>query len=51
MKSERGSATLVILTLLALLTITIMVNGRILDGLRLELGRIDKQQQLRLKAH
>ena len=47
MTSERGSATLVVLTLLALLTITIVINGQVLAGLRLELGQIDRQQQKR----
>jgi len=46
-KTERGSATLVILTLLALLSVAIIINGRILAGLRIELGRIDRQQQKR----
>ena len=45
MKSERGSATLVVLTLVALLAITIITNGRVLDRLRIELGRIDRQQR------
>ena len=50
MKAERGSAILVVLTLLSLVTIAILINGRTLDSLRIELGRIDRQQQSHFKA-
>ena len=49
MKSERGSATMVVLTLLAVLSILATVNGDNLRRLRVELHRLDRQQQERFQ--
>ena len=50
MKPERGSATLVVLTLLALMVMAVMINGRVLRQLSIELGRIERQQQKHFKS-
>jgi Tfp pilus assembly protein PilX len=45
MKSERGSAMIVVLTLIILITTLAMANSYVLSGLRTELKRIDRDQQ------
>jgi type II secretory pathway component PulK len=45
MRNERGSAMIVVLTLIILIAALIMANGYILTGLRTELKRIDRDQQ------
>ena len=45
MKSERGSAMLVVLTLTILVAMLVVVNSFELSRLRTELKRIDQQQQ------
>jgi type II secretory pathway component PulK len=47
MRNERGSAVLVVLTMLAVLTALILVNGNTIQQLRRELRRIDEQQTSR----
>lgn len=49
MKSERGSAVLVVLTMLAVLTVLVAVNGSAVRQLGRELRRIDEQQQERFQ--
>jgi type II secretory pathway component PulK len=49
MKSERGSAVLVVLTMLAVLTALILVNGNTVRQLDRELRRVDQQQQQRFQ--
>jgi type II secretory pathway component PulK len=49
MKNERGSAVLAVLTMLAVLTALIAVNGSAVRQLSQELRRIDEQQQQRLQ--
>jgi type II secretory pathway component PulK len=49
MKSERGSAVLVVLTMLAVLTALILVNGNTVRQLNRELRRVDQQQQQRFQ--
>jgi type II secretory pathway component PulK len=44
MKSERGSAVIVVLTMLAVLTVLVLVNGNTIQQLRRELRRIEDQQ-------
>jgi hypothetical protein len=50
MKNERGSAVLVVLTMLAVLTVLILVNGNTIQQLRRELRRIDDQQTARWQS-
>ncbi len=45
MKSERGSAMLVVLTLTILVAALVVANGFALQQLRAELKRIDHRQQ------
>jgi type II secretory pathway component PulK len=45
MKSERGSAMIVVLTLTIVIATLIVANGFALSQLRTELKRIDHQQQ------
>lgn len=47
MKGERGSALILVMALVALLTAMIMVNGRTIHQMRAELQRMDRQQQQR----
>ncbi len=47
MKHERGSAVLVVLTLLAALTALVAVNETVVRQLRQELRRVETQQQQR----
>jgi type II secretory pathway component PulK len=49
MKNERGSATLLMVTLAAILAVMVLVNGNVIHQLRQELRRIDHQQQQRLQ--
>ncbi len=49
MRNERGSALVVVLTMLSVLTVLIIVNGNTIQQLRRELRRIDKQQQQRFE--
>jgi type II secretory pathway component PulK len=49
MRNERGSAVLVVLTMLAVLTTLILVNGTAIQQLRSELHRIEEQQQARFQ--
>jgi hypothetical protein len=51
MKTEHGSATLVVLTLLALLVSTVIVNSLALGQLRAELHRIERQQQKKFQVN
>ena len=44
MRDERGSAVLVVLTMLLVLTVLVMVNGNTIQQLSHELHRIDEQQ-------
>ena len=48
MKSERGSATLLVLTLVGVLSALVMANAMVIHHLRAELRQIDHQQQARL---
>jgi len=48
-KNEHGSAALVVLTMLAVLTVLVAVNGSAIRQLSHELRRIDKQQQERFQ--
>jgi type II secretory pathway component PulK len=50
MRNERGSAVLVVLTMLAVLTVLILVNGDTIQQLRRELRRIDAQQTARWQS-
>ena len=50
MKSERGSAMIVVLTLTFLVVALIIANGFVLSQLRAELKRIDHQQQLKFHS-
>jgi cell division protein FtsL len=45
MKSERGSAMLVVLTLTILVASLVVINTFVLSQLRTELKRIDHEQQ------
>lgn len=45
MKTERGSAMIVVLTFIVLVTALIVANSFVLNGLRQELKRIDRDQQ------
>jgi Tfp pilus assembly protein PilX len=45
MKNERGTAMIVVLTFIILLTALIVANSFILSGLSKELKRIDRDQQ------
>ncbi|HUK81271.1 MAG TPA: hypothetical protein VLZ12_01430 [Verrucomicrobiae bacterium] len=47
MRSERGSATIVVLTLMIILTTLVAVNSVVLRALHAELRRIDRQQQMK----
>jgi len=49
MRNERGSATLLMLTLVAILAVMVVVNGNVIHQLRQELRRIDHHQQQRLQ--
>lgn len=49
MKSERGSAVLVVLTMLAVLTVLVAVNGAAVRQLNRELWRVNEQQQQRFR--
>jgi type II secretory pathway component PulK len=49
MRSERGSATLVVVTLVAILAVMVVVNGNVIHQLQQELRRIDHKQQQRLQ--
>ncbi len=46
-RHERGSAILVVLTFVAVLTAILLANAMALHHLRAELRRIDQQQQRR----
>jgi type II secretory pathway component PulK len=48
MRSERGSAMILVMTLLAILTAMIFANGRVIHQLSQELHRLDRQHQHRL---
>jgi type II secretory pathway component PulK len=48
MRNERGSAVILVLTMLAVLSVLVLVNGDTIQRLRGELRRIDEQQQERL---
>jgi Na+-transporting NADH:ubiquinone oxidoreductase subunit NqrC len=50
MRSERGSATIVVLTLMIILTTLVIVNSVTLAELRVELRRLDRQQQMKFTA-
>jgi hypothetical protein len=50
MKSERGSAMIVVLTLTILVAALIVANGFVLSQLRAELKRIDHQQQQKFQS-
>jgi len=50
MRSERGSATLVVVTLVAILAVMVVVNGNAIHQLRQELRLIDKQQQKKFQS-
>jgi hypothetical protein len=50
MKSERGSAMLVVLTLTILVASLVVINTFVLSQLRTELKRIDHQQQKKFTA-
>jgi type II secretory pathway component PulK len=50
MKSERGSAVIVVLTILAVLTALVLVNGNTIQQLRRELRRIEEQQTARWQS-
>ncbi|MGD0058734.1 MAG: hypothetical protein ABSD58_04880 [Verrucomicrobiia bacterium] len=45
MKNERGSAMIVVMTFIILVTALIVANSFVLSGLRQELKRIDRDQQ------
>lgn len=47
MKNERGSAVLVVLTLVAALTALVLVNDATVRQLSRELRRVEEQQQQR----
>lgn len=49
MRSERGSALIVVLTMLVVLTVLVAVNGTAIRQLRGELRRIEEQQQERFQ--
>ncbi len=49
MKNERGSAVLVVLTMLAVLMTLVAVNGSAIRQLSHELRRVDEQQQQRFQ--
>ena len=49
MRSERGSAVLVVLTMLAVLTVLVLVNTNTIQQLSRELHRIDEQQRERFQ--
>ena len=49
MRNERGSATLVMVTLVAILAVMVIVNGNVIHQLRQELRRIDHKQQQRFQ--
>ena len=49
MKNERGSAVLVVLTMLAVLSVLILVNSNTIQQLSHELHRIDERQQERFQ--
>src|SRR5438477_12667758 len=44
MRSDRGSAVVVVLTMLAVLTVLVLVNTNTIQQLNRELHRIDEQQ-------
>jgi len=50
MKSERGSATIVVLTLMIILMTLVAVNSVTLRALHSELLRLDRQQQLKFNT-
>jgi type II secretory pathway component PulK len=50
MRNERGSAVLVVITMLAVLTVLILVNGNTIQQLRRELRRVDEQQTARWQS-
>ena len=50
MKSERGSAMLVVLTLTIVVAALIVTNGLVLSELRADLKRIDHQQQQKFQS-
>lgn len=47
MRTERGSATLVMVTFVAILAVMVIVNGNEIHRLQRELRRIDQKQQQR----
>ena len=47
MKNESGSATIVVVTLMIILMTLVIVNSVTLRALHAELGRIDREQQLK----
>jgi len=47
-RNERGSAILVILSFLAFISVSILVSGRSIERLRVELNRIEQHQQTNL---
>jgi type II secretory pathway component PulK len=50
MKSERGFATLIVLTLLLMITAVVIANGLVLHHLRSEIQLIERRQQERFNA-
>ena len=50
MRDERGSVTIVVLTLIILLVAMIAANSFVLSQLRTELRRIDHQQQKKFQS-
>ena len=50
MRNERGSATLVVVTLVAILAVMVVVNGNVIHQLRQELRRIDHNTTAALPA-
>ena len=51
MNRERGSATLVLLTFLAVVSAVLIANAVVLHQLGRELRFIDKQQQKKFQTH